>query len=409
MSLATSPFSDLLTRRGPAARSDAIRDILAAGAAPGVLSLAGGLPAPETFPTAELTAVTERVLAESAAAALQYAPTEGTPAMREVLARLATATGAPATAEQLLVTSGSQQGLDLVAGTLLQEGDTVALDDPSYLGAVQSFRRAGAALLPVPSDEDGMDTDALEARLAAGARCKLVYVVPHFHNPSGAVLSAARRRHLASLADEFGFVVLEDDPYADLGFAAARQPSMDVHTERVIRLMSLSKTLCPGLRVSGLKAPAELVHELAAAKQSADLQTNTLGQHILARLLADPEFLPRHVTRLQTFYRTKAGELSELIETKLPWLEFEQPSGGLFLWCAIADPDVTSDDLSRAALAEGVAIVPGTPFCIERDGSRNLRMSFATLSRPELATAVERLSTAFEKCRTGHSSNVHQT
>ncbi|WP_229882392.1 aminotransferase class I/II-fold pyridoxal phosphate-dependent enzyme [Streptomyces alanosinicus] len=187
-------YTELLARRSQFARSDAIRDILAAGTAPGVLSMAGGLPAPDTFPTAELAGLVARVLAESPAAALQYAPAEGVPAMREALARLASMTGAAATAGQTLVTSGSQQGIDLVAGAILEEGDAVALDDPSYLGAVQSFRRVGARLLPVPSDEDGMDTEVLAARLTAGERRKLGYVVPHFplrcfalRRPGGAI------------------------------------------------------------------------------------------------------------------------------------------------------------------------------------------------------------------------------
>lgn len=394
-------FSGLVAERMRHGKSDAIRDILDAAAAPGMLSMAGGVPAPESFPVLELARALDEVLSVSAAAALQYAPTEGVPEMRAVIADRATATGAPATAERVLIISGSQQGLDLVSTAFVEQGDLIALDDPSYLGAVQTFTRAGARLLPVPSDGDGMDTSVLADVLADGARCKLVYVVPHFHNPTGAVLSPRRRAHLADLAERYGFIIVEDDPYADLAFDGTRLPSIDVHTDRTVRLMSLSKTLCPGLRVAGLIAPEELITELAAAKQCADLQTNTFGQHILARLLADPSFLPAHVRRLQRFYRDKAMQLSALLTDRLPWLGFEPPRGGLFFWTVITHPEVTSDALSRAARAAGVAIVPGTPFCVDRDGSRHARLSYATLSQPQMQEATRRLAAAFENATPG--------
>ncbi|WP_329314364.1 aminotransferase-like domain-containing protein [Streptomyces sp. NBC_01262] len=404
----TSPaLSELLARRTGLAKSDAIRDILAAAAAPGILSMAGGLPAPDSFPVAELAQAAAELLAKSPAVALQYAPTEGIPAMREAVATRAGETGAGTTVDRVLITSGSQQGLSLIADVLLEENDIVVLDDPSYLGAVQTFQRAGAQLLPVPGDREGMRTDVLADRLAAGTRCKLVYVIPHFHNPTGAVLSTPRRRQLAGLAERYGFVVVEDDPYADLSFDGMRLPSMDVHTDRVIRLMSLSKTVCPGLRVSGLTGPRRLVTELASAKQCADLQTNTFGQHMLARLLTDPGFLPDHVDRLRHFYRTKADQLATLLSERLSWLAFEPPRGGLFFWCSITEPLVCSDDLAMAALASGVAIVPGSPFCVERDGSYDLRLSYATLTH-EMREAVDRLSAAFRKSRL-NSSYFHRS
>ncbi|MFF5386888.1 PLP-dependent aminotransferase family protein [Streptomyces sp. NPDC013012] len=397
--VAPGDFTHLLARRASWGRSDAIDRILSAANAPGVLSMAGGIPAPDSFPVARLAEVTDRILSRSAAAALQYAPTAGTAAMREAVARRAGETGAPVGPERAMVTGGSQQGLDLVARTLLDEGDLVALDDPSYLGAVQSFRGAGARLLPLPTDRDGMRTDVLAERLAAGARPKLVYVVPHFHNPTGGVLTEERRRDLAALADRYGFLIVEDDPYGDLAFDGERLPSTDVHGDRVIRLMSLSKTLCPGFRVAGLTAPAGLVRELVAAKQSSDLQTNTFGQHVLAELLGDPAFLPAHLARLRTLYGDKARATAALLRERLPWLGFDDPRGGLFFWCSVDDPRVTSDLLYEHALAQGLALVPGAPFCIEQDGSRLLRLSFATLDEEQRREGVSRLATAFDKAR----------
>ncbi|MGW3555768.1 aminotransferase-like domain-containing protein [Streptomyces sp. NPDC000963] len=392
-------FSGLLARRTSWGRSDAIDRILSAANAPGVLSMAGGIPAPDSFPVARLAEVTDRILSRSAASALQYAPTAGTAPMREAVARRAGETGAAVGPERAMVTGGSQQGLDLVARTLLDEGDLVALDDPSYLGAVQSFRGAGARLLPLPTDRDGMRVDVLAERLAAGARPKLVYVVPHFHNPTGGVLTTERRRELAALADRYGFLIVEDDPYGDLAFDGERLPSTDVHGDRVIRLMSLSKTLCPGFRVAGLTAPAGLLGELVAAKQSGDLQTNTFGQYVLAELLGDPAFLPAHLARLRTLYGDKARATAALLRERLPWLVFDDPRGGLFFWCSVDDPRVTSDLLYEHALAQGLALVPGAPFCIEQDGSRLLRLSFATLDEEQRREGVSRLATAFDKAR----------
>ncbi|MEV7670539.1 PLP-dependent aminotransferase family protein [Streptomyces sp. NPDC007872] len=392
-------FSGLLARRTSWGRSDAIDRILSAANAPGVLSMAGGIPAPDSFPVARLAEVTDRILSRSAASALQYAPTAGTAPMREAVARRAGETGAAVGPERAMVTGGSQQGLDLVARTLLDEGDLVALDDPSYLGAVQSFRGAGARLLPLPTDRDGMRVDVLAERLAAGARPKLVYVVPHFHNPTGGVLTTERRRELAALADRYGFLIVEDDPYGDLAFDGERLPSTDVHGDRVIRLMSLSKTLCPGFRVAGLTAPAGLLGELVAAKQSGDLQTNTFGQYVLAELLGDPAFLPAHLARLRTLYGDKARATAALLRERLPWLVFDDPRGGLFFWCSVDDPRVTSDLLYEHALAQGLALVPGGPFCIEQDGSRLLRLSFATLDEEQRREGVSRLATAFDKAR----------
>ncbi|MER6798670.1 PLP-dependent aminotransferase family protein [Amycolatopsis mediterranei] len=376
-----------------AAPPDAIRDILAAAAAPGVLSLAGGLPAPDSFPLTELVTVLDEVMSSAAAAALQYGPVEGVPAMRAGLAARAGETGGHTDPDRVLVTSGSQQGLALTTNALVAPGDTVALEDPGYLGAVRVFRQAGADLLAVPGDEDGMDTEALAGRLRRGARCRLVYVVPHFHNPTAAVLTEERRRHLAELAGHYGFLIVEDDPYADLAFDGVRLPSIDAFSDRVIRLLSLSKTLCPGFRVAGLVAPPALIGPLTTAKQDADLQTNTFGQHVVSRLLSRPGFLPRHLLRLQSLYRTRAGHLAGLLGG-LGWVTFRAPRGGLFFWAAITTAGVDAATLTAAAIEEGLAIVPGPPFCIDRDGSRHLRLSFATLSPSEMPEAVRRLELA---------------
>ncbi|TNH22703.1 PLP-dependent aminotransferase family protein [Micromonospora orduensis] len=387
---------DLLARRVRRGHSNAVRDILAAASAPGVLSMAGGLPAPDSFPVAELTEVIDQVM-RKVPNSLQYGPVDGVPALREIIAARASASSAPVDPARVLIVSGSQQGLDLVARVLLDEGDSVALDDPSYVGAIETFRQAGAELAPVPSDEDGMETQVLAEQLRRGLRPKLVYVVPHFHNPSGAVLSEQRRRHLAELADRYGFLIVEDDPYADLSFDGVRLPSAAVHTGRVVRLLSLSKTLCPGFRVAGMVAPAWLGPRLTAVKQCADVQTNTFGQYVVAGLLSRPGFLEKHVAGLATLYRTRAERLSALVAERVPGLSFTPPRGGLYFWCTILDQALDAETFTTAALANGVAVVPGSPFCIERDGSRYLRLSYATLSPAETVAAVDRLALTFER------------
>ncbi|MFL6136528.1 MAG: PLP-dependent aminotransferase family protein [Frankiaceae bacterium] len=399
----TEALGVTVTRRMQRSRSDAIQRILSAASAPGILSMAGGIPAPQTFPVDRIAEATRRVLSRSAASALQYAATAGVPAMRELLASRASATGAARDADEVIVTSGSQQGLDLLTTALVEEGDVVALEDPSYLGAAQTFRRAGARLLAVPGDRDGMDTSALERAIAGGVRCTLVYVVPHFHNPSGAVLSAERRLHLARLAERYGFVVVEDDPYADLSFDGERQRSIDTSTGRVIRLMSLSKVLCPGLRVAGLAAPRGIAAEIARAKQCADLQTSTFDQYVIAELLADPAFLPAHVAGLRSFYRDRADRLASLLGEQAPELRFQRPRGGLFLWCELVDPAHDSESLLSAAIECGVAVVPGAPFCIERDGGRYVRLSYATLDHDQTVEAVHRLTRALSHLSTRHA------
>lgn len=379
-----------LTRRDD---STALKKILLAAAQPGMLSMAGGLPAPETFPAERLWAAMDSVMSRRPAEVLQYAPTEGVPELRDLVARLATETGARRTREHAMVTSGGQQGIDLITRTLVDPGDAVALEDPGYLGAVQAFQQAGARLLAVPGDSDGLDTEVLEALLRDGERPKLVYVVPHFHNPTGAVLSPWRRRHLAELSETYGFVIVEDDPCAELWFDEPRQPSIDVHTDRVVRLMSLSKTMCPGLRLAGMVGPAPLLRAASDIKQCTDLQSNTLSQHLVAEVIGDAGFLAGHLTRLRSLYRAKADELESLLVTRVPQLVFGKPRGGLFLWCRLAAEFALDAHAFAAAAAErGVAVVPGDPFCIRADGSRYVRLSYATLSSPQLDEATARLA-----------------
>ena len=394
----------LLSRHGRAATSSVIRDLLDWTRRPDMLSLAGGLPAAELLPVERVGRAVERVLAERGPAALQYGPTDGEAALRALVAPM------PGRADDVVITTGSQQSLDLLARVLLDPGDVVAVESPSYLGALSAFRAAGARLLPVPGDDGGLDTDRLEAALAAGARPKAVYVVPEFANPTGATLTSARRRHLAALAERHRFVVIEDDPYGALRFSgpplAPLAPLADL-TPMAVRLGTASKILAPGLRVGWALLPEWLRGPLVRAKQAVDLHTSTLDQLIVAEMLADAVFLADHLERLRSVYGRRARALgAALARVGGGRFVVDPPTGGMFLWAGLAPTlDLTADALLPVALDAGVAFVPGSAFLVggptragePSDGARRLRLCFATLDEDRSAEAVGRLVGAVDR------------
>ena len=288
-----------LPPRPAAPTSSAIRDLLALTERPDVTSLAGGLPHPAAVPAEAIAAASAAVLATDADAALQYGPTEGHGPLRAWIARR-TAT-AP---DEVLVTAGSQQALDLVVRTLVPPGSTVALGDPAYVGALQVVAGASARPAPIPVDADGLRVDVLAERLAAGLRPALVYVVAATDNPTGTSLSAERRRQLVALADRHGFWIVDDDAYGELRWDGAAPAPLRHGSDRVLTLGSTSKVLSPGLRVGWVTGPAEVIRDLAIAKQAADLQTGSLTQRIVARVVADEPAFAAHLDRLRARYRT---------------------------------------------------------------------------------------------------------
>ena len=376
--------------------SSAIRDLLALTERPDIISLAGGLPAPDTFPVGAVADAAARVLA-AGPAALQYGLTEGDPALRAWIAR-----AHDVRPEQVLVTHGSQQALDLVVRTLLPARAAVALADPAYVGALQVLRLAGAELLALPSDEGGLVVDALAEVLAAGHRVDAVYVVPVFDNPTGATLADGRRRHLMALAAAHGFLVIEDDPYRELRFTDAvprplREDARAVGAaDRLITLGSFSKVLAPGLRVGYLVAAPELRAEVAIIKQAADLHTSTFGQRVVAEVVADGPAFAAHLDALRARYRVQAGAITDALVAHLgPRATFVAPTGGMFVWVEV-DGVTDSDALLLAALDRGTAFVPGSAFAVDRTLRAGLRLSFATVSADEIDEAIRRLAAAID-------------
>lgn len=382
-----------LARRSDLLRSSAIRDLLHLADRPEVLSLAGGLPDGGSLPVDRIAAACERALGavgRYGPTALQYGPTEGVAGLRELFANGSAAHPRLGTPDEIVVTTGSQQGLELLARALLDPGDTVVVDDPVYLGARQVFEANGAQLLGVPVDHDGLDVESLDRRLAAGLRPRLVYTVPHFQNPTGAVLSEPRRARLGTLAERYGFVVVEDDPYGALGFDGARgTPLGMLAPDHTATLGSTSKVLAPGLRVGWVRAPRWLHPVLVRAKQSLDLHTAALPQLIALDVLADDTFVAAHLVALRELYARRAATLT----TELAGcVDVATPRGGMFVWGETA---VDTEAAFGRALANGVAYVPGTAFTVSRDGSRAVRLSYATLAEADLVEAARRLRGAF--------------
>jgi 2-aminoadipate transaminase len=392
---------DRLAQRARNLRSSAIRDLLALTGQPGTLSLAGGLPATEGFPVARLAEVAQQVLTPGRAArALQYATTEGDPELRDWIARYETgATGVAVDPDDVLIVTGSQQGLDLAGKALVDVGAEVAIEQPGYLGAIQALGLFQPRFLPIPVDGSGIRTDVLEARLRRGHRPVLVYVVPNFQNPTGATASVERRRQLARLADRYGFVVLEDDAYRELRFGPETPPTIREFTDRAVRLGSFSKTVAPGLRIGWLVAPAWLRDPLVRAKQAADLQAPTLTQQLVAGLVADEAWWASHLEDLRGRYAARAGALATALRQEFgDRLTFAEPTGGMFVWARFDDGTDTSA-LLAAALRAGVGFVPGAEFFTGRPDRACLRLSFATNEPTALAEAARRLATAHAAVR----------
>ncbi|GAA2639332.1 aminotransferase-like domain-containing protein [Paractinoplanes durhamensis] len=375
--------------------SSPVRDLLALIDRPEVISFAGGLPAPELFDLDGVRAAFDRALSGPAARRnLQYAPTEGNLALRTLVAARMTARGLPTTAADLLVTTGSQQALTLIAAALLDPGDVVAVEEPTYLAALQCFQLAGCRIVTVPSDQDGVDPDALEAVIAT-ERPKLLYLVPTFANPTGRTLGLDRRATVAALAARHGMWVVEDDPYGELRYRGAPVPALAAQPgaeEHVLHLGSFSKIAAPGLRLGWVRTPASLRSALTVAKQAADLHTSTIDQAAAAEWLAATD-LDTHLAGLRDAYRARRDAMMAAIPATAPagstWTD---PDGGMFAWLRLPG-GIDTATLLPAALAADVAFVPGAPFYAGRPDTATMRLSFTTHTPAEIAAGMGRLAT----------------
>ncbi len=386
---ATFPFS----RRASGTAPSAIREILKVAEQPDVLSFAGGLPAPELFPAAALAEAAAVVLSRDGGAALQYGVTEGHGPLREWIAGRFTRSGVPTRAEDILITHGSQQGIDLVARAFLDPGDRVVVEDPTYLAALQAFSLCEAVPVPVLSDDDGLCTTALGEidSAASGELPSLLYVVPTFHNPTGRSLTEARRRELVRWATSRGVPVLADEPYADIRFAGAALPHLAAFDEDlVIQLGTFSKTLAPGLRIGWVRAAEPVRKRLTTLKQAADLHTSTMNQRVVTELLRTFDF-EGHLERVRATYRSRHAAMDAALRRHMPpGTSWTRPEGGLFVWLSLP-PGVGDLEVFSSAIARKVAVVPGSPFFVVPPRCGHLRLSFGNRSEEHIERGMATL------------------
>ncbi|WP_406198868.1 PLP-dependent aminotransferase family protein [Streptomyces sp. NBC_01017] len=379
-----------LAARAGSVGGSPVRDILAVTARPEVINFAGGLPAPELFDREGIAAAFRDVLAETPERALQYSTTEGEPSLRTGLAARISAGGLATDADDLLITTGSQQGLSLLATALLDPGDTVLVEDPCYLAALQAFGLAGARVVAVPGDADGVDAQALE-ELVARERPKLFYTVPTFQNPTGRTLPGERRAAVAEVAARSGVWLVEDDPYGELRYEGERVPwiaSYPGAQDRTVLLGSFSKVMAPGLRLGWLRAPAALRRACVVAKQAADLHTPTLNQLAAASYLTG---LDAHVARVRDVYRERRDAMVAGLPEALPeGSAWARPEGGMFLWARLPESYDTTALLPKV-VRQDVAYVPGAPFYAGEPDRSTLRLCFVTQTPAEIGEGLRRL------------------
>jgi 2-aminoadipate transaminase len=373
-------------RRAQKMNPSVLREILKVTERPGIISLAGGLPSPKTFPISAFSAACEKVLREDGEVALQYAASEGFAPLRE-----AVAAGLPWAVDpaHVLITTGSQQGLDLVAKVLIDEGSRVLVETPTYLGALQAFTPMEPAIVGVACDDEGVDLADLAAK-AEGAR--FLYVLPNFQNPTGRSMSQARRAALSAEATRLGLPMVEDNPYGELWFdeepplpLTARNPNGCIY------LGSFSKVLAPGLRLGFLVAPPALFPKLLQAKQAADLHSPSFNQRIVAEVMKDG-FLDRHVPTIRALYKGQCAAMLAALKEHMPaGVEWNSPSGGMFLWVRLP-AGLDAGALLPLAVDKGVAFVPGSAFYAGQADARTLRLSFVTATAPQIALGIQALA-----------------
>ncbi len=378
-----------MARRAERLNPSTIREILKITERPGIISLAGGLPSADSFPVAAMAEATAKVLRDTPREALQYAASEGYAPLRAWVAAQMQAQGLQVDADQVLITTGSQQGLDLVGKVLIDPGSTVAVESPTYLGALQAFNPYEADFVAVEGDDEG----PLPAGLDAARDARFLYLLPNFQNPSGRCLSADRRLALADKALAIGLPVVEDNPYGDLWFDAPPPPPISARMGgQAVYLGSFSKVLAPGLRLGYVVAPKLLYPKLLQAKQAADLHTPGFNQRVVHEVIKDG-FLDRHVPTIRARYQAQRDAMRAALDAHMPaGCRWNVPVGGMFFWVTLP-PQLDATALLPKAVEAGMAYVPGAPFFADAGGHANtLRLSFVTVPPAQIAAGVAALA-----------------
>ena len=388
-----------LAQRAEKMNPSVIREILKVTEKPGIISFAGGLPSPQTFPIDAMREASERVLRDDGKAALQYAASEGYAPLREWVAQDLLKQGMNVSPDQVLITTGSQQGLDLVAKILIDAGSRILVDTPTYLGALQAFTPMEPVAVGVNSDDHGVDAADLRAKVGTGAdKARFVYLLPNFQNPTGRTMTEERRAAVAQVAVETGLPIIEDNPYGDLWFDAPPAPSLSSrHPEGSVYLGSFSKILAPGLRLGYLVAPPALYPKLLQAKQAADLHTPSFNQRVVAEVLKDG-FIERHVPTIRALYKQQCEAMLAALDREMAGLglTWNRPVGGMFLWVQLPK-GLKAIPLLAKAVDKGVAFVPGSAFYAGDANESTLRLSFVTATVDQINTGMKALAAAIRE------------
>ncbi len=393
-------WDDRYALRTQSMKGSAIRELLKITQMPDVISFAGGMPAPEIFPVQEFKEACIRVLDEHGPEALQYGTTDGYLPLREMISRHTNQYGIKVTADNIMITNGSQQALDLIGKIFINPGDRILVETPTYLGALQAWNTYNAQYVTVPSDDFGIQVDKLEMALRAGP--KFMYVLPNFQNPTGVTIPLERRQKLVELADRYGVPIIEDDPYGQLRFEGKHIPTVEYLDDQlhgnnetyhgnVIYLSTFSKILAPGIRLAWVVATPEIIQKLVMAKQGADLHTSTFNQ-IVAFEVSRKGFIDEHIKKINSVYRERRDIMLEELEKHMPeGVKWTKPQGGLFLWASLPDK-CNSQELLMNAVARKVAFVPGGSFFPNGGGQNTMRLNFSNAKPEMIRIGIKRLA-----------------
>jgi 2-aminoadipate transaminase len=391
-------WNERLAKRTARMQSSVIRELLKLTMQPEIISFAGGLPAPDFFPIREFDEACKHVLRTQGEVALQYSPTEGFPPLKAFLADMMSKYGILVEPENILMTSGSQQGLDLIGKLFVDPDDCIICSRPTYLGALQAWNAYEASYCSVPLDDDGILIDELEKELKRGVKPAFVYILPNFHNPAGTTLSGERRVKLVELAREYDLILVEDDPYGELRYEGDYlTPIFRMAPERTIYMSTFSKTLAPGIRLAWITAPKPLIARLVQAKQGADLHTGTFVQ-MVTHDICERGILRQHVRRLRQVYHNRRDAMLDAIAEHWPEeMKYTRPAGGLFLW-ARGPERIDTKDLLEVAVEEKVAYVPGFAFYPGEDGGHHaMRLNFSYANEETINEGIYRLGIALKR------------
>lgn len=380
-------------------RPSIIRELLKQMSDPSLISFAGGNPAADSFPVADIRAFSDKLLETDPVGMLQYSVTEGYGPLRQACRDFANRKWPVVKkSDEVIITSGSQQVIEFMAKLLCNEGDVVAVEEPAFLGAYNSMRSFGAVLRGVPLQPDGVDLEALEAAFAAEPKPKFFYCIPNFQNPTGYTTSAAKRKAIYELAVKYGVPVLEDDPYGELRFAGAPVPSIKSLDEgnSVIYAASFSKILCPGMRLAFCACDEKLARSMVVAKQGSDVHTNVWAQRVCAELLRTMD-MDAHICAVSAMYGRKAALMAQLLREKCPQIAFEAPQGGMFLW-AVLPQAVRVPEFVQACLEHRLAVIPGSAFYVDGEAPcQDIRLNFSTPSEDAIRRGVDIMAQVLKK------------